>query len=112
MSGWVQYQKMPQNTTHIAYVRENGEVYDPEIGWMPKGSSALLDHAVPLVALKELQQEDIDWVYGECVRAGESLWCLAHSSRFRELRGVQRCDDWQDFRLSVEAVIDRLKEER
>ena len=47
--GWVQYQRMPENTTHIAYVHENGDVYDPERGWLPKGSELLLDHDCPLI---------------------------------------------------------------
>ena len=54
MSGWVEYQKMPENTTHIAYVNENGEVYLPdEGGWEPAGSSALLEHATPLIRLED-----------------------------------------------------------
>lgn len=28
--GWYEWHKMPQNTTHIAYVHENGSVYLPE----------------------------------------------------------------------------------
>lgn len=28
--GWYEWRHMPSNTTHIAYVRENGEVYLPE----------------------------------------------------------------------------------
>lgn len=31
--GWYEWHKMPANTTHIAYVHENGEVFDPEEGW-------------------------------------------------------------------------------
>lgn len=108
MSGWVQYRRMPQNTAHIAYVHEDGEVYLPEYGWMRAGSSALLDHAVPLVALRQLQQADIDRVHGACVRDGGSLRCPTHSSWFRER--ALRCDGWQEFQSSVEAVIDRLKE--
>lgn len=61
--------------------------------------------------MRELSQEDIDWAYSACARSWHNpLWCLTHSSRFRER--VQRCDDWQDFQLSVEAVIDRLKEQQ
>ena len=54
MSGWVEYQKMPENTTHIAYVNENGEVYLPEEArWERAGASALLEHATPLIRLKD-----------------------------------------------------------
>jgi hypothetical protein len=28
--GWYEWHKMPENTTHIAHVYENGEVYIPE----------------------------------------------------------------------------------
>ena len=31
--GWYEWQRMPGNTTHIVYVHENGESYDPENGW-------------------------------------------------------------------------------
>lgn len=31
--GWFEWFKMPENTTHIAYVHESGKVYDPENGW-------------------------------------------------------------------------------
>lgn len=47
--GWVQYQRMPENTTHIAYVHENGAVYDPERGWL-SSEDALIDHADPLIS--------------------------------------------------------------
>jgi len=51
MSGWVEYQRMPENTMHIAYVQENGEVYLPEYGWKRAGSSALLENATPLIRM-------------------------------------------------------------
>ena len=55
MSGWVEYQKMPENTTHIAYVQENGEVYLPDEGrWVTHGASALLEHATPLIRLDDV----------------------------------------------------------
>jgi hypothetical protein len=36
---------------HIAYVNEAGEVYLPEFGWKRAGSSALLEHATPLIRM-------------------------------------------------------------
>ena len=33
--GWFEWFKMPENTTEIAYVHENGEVFDPVRGWNP-----------------------------------------------------------------------------
>ncbi|WP_295035563.1 hypothetical protein [uncultured Microbacterium sp.] len=33
--GWFEWFKMPENTTEIAYVHENGEVFDPTRGWNP-----------------------------------------------------------------------------
>lgn len=60
--------------------------------------------------MRELAQEDIDAVHGECFRDGESTWCLTHVARYRW--NAARCDDWQDFQLTVETVIDRLKEEQ
>lgn len=33
--GWYEWSRVPANTTHIAYVHESGEVYDPENGWSP-----------------------------------------------------------------------------
>lgn len=35
-AGWYAWFKMPANTSHVAYVHENGEVYDPEHGWNPE----------------------------------------------------------------------------
>lgn len=33
--GWFEWFKMPENTTEIAYVYENGDVFDPARGWNP-----------------------------------------------------------------------------
>lgn len=33
--GWFEWLKMPENTTEIAYVHENGDVFDPFRGWNP-----------------------------------------------------------------------------
>jgi len=33
--GWYEWIREGSATTHIAYVHENGEVYDPEHGWNP-----------------------------------------------------------------------------
>lgn len=34
-TGWVEWQMPGVRTTHVAYVHENGDVYDPEHGWNP-----------------------------------------------------------------------------
>lgn len=31
--GWYEWLRDGASTTHIAYVHENGSVYDPEFGW-------------------------------------------------------------------------------
>lgn len=71
---------------------------------------ALTEELMAGPRIRELQREDIDAVHGECFRDGESTWCLTHVARYRW--NAARCDDWQDFRLTVETVIDRLKEEQ
>lgn len=30
--GWYEFFRMPTNTTHIAYISENGDIYFPENG--------------------------------------------------------------------------------
>ena len=69
---------------------------------------ALSDELMAGPRIRELQQEDIDWVYGEC-DIQDNVWCKAHESRVTR-RG--RCDAWRDYEDSVETVIDRLKEEQ
>ena len=33
--GWYEWIREGTGTTHVAYVHENGSVYDPERGWDP-----------------------------------------------------------------------------
>lgn len=54
-SGWVAFQRLPQNTSHVAFVHENGEVYDPERGW---GSDADLLLADARNAARPLVERD------------------------------------------------------
>lgn len=60
--------------------------------------------------MKELTQEAIDAVFGECVFDQQKyvLWCTAHNDSVRDL--AVRCDTWREFEDSVMRVIELLKE--
>lgn len=60
--------------------------------------------------IRELQQEDIDAVHGECATNGlyGTEYCATHRSRIHD--DDAHCYDWHKFRGAVECVIERLEE--
>lgn len=64
-TGWFEWFKMPENTTEIAYVHENGEVFDPARGWNPveftiaaaEGKAFRLIRAVDVAADVEIRRQ-------------------------------------------------------
>lgn len=58
IEGWYQFQKMPANTTHIAYLYENASVYLPEDGatYQDWADAVFGNHVHKLVRVDQLPE--------------------------------------------------------
>ena len=60
--GWYEWIKPGSATTHVAYVHESGEVYDPEHGWNPEAFvlASAAGRVYPLVRADRVASEGSD----------------------------------------------------